>query len=251
MSFDTLMYCGPCRFGWEATPDSLLAAMDASEAERAVVVAPKPPGYHLEPANEATAELVRDRSDRLVGLARVDPWADDAPAEAERGLAELGLGGVFLHPWEESFRVNMPRVDPIVEVARRHGVPVVVATGFPWVSEALQVGDLASRFPEVPFVLTTGGQINISGLGQTDAELATEHNANVYLQTGGVYREDFLEGIVQSFGAQRLLYASGFPQFEPRLERRRVEWAPGLSEEDRRMIMSANASAIFGGGRQP
>ena len=245
MIFDTLMYCGPCLFGWETTPDSLFAAMDASEADRAVVVAPKPPGYHLGPANDATAELAREHRDRVVGLVRVDPWTGDAVAEAERGLAELGLGGLFLHPWEEQFRVNMPRVTPLVEVARRHGVPVTIATGFPWVSEALQVGELASRFPDVPFVLTTGGQINISGLGQTDAELATERNANVYLQTGGVYREDFLEGIVRSFGAERLLYASGYPQFEPRLERRRVEWAPAFSDEDKRLIMAANATGIW------
>ena len=47
---------------------------------------------------------------------------------------------------------------------RRRRVPVALggASG----------GELAGRFPGVRFVATNGGQINISGLGQTDVELA-------------------------------------------------------------------------------
>lgn len=246
MIVDSLAFCGPCLFGWEAPADQVVGALDASEADRGVVVAPKPPEYHLEPANDAIADAVRRHADRLAGLVRVDPWRPAAAAEVERGLGDLGLSGLFLHPWEERFRVNMPAVDALVEVARRHAAPVVIATGFPWLSEALQVGDLASRFPDVPFVMTTGGQINISGLGQEDAQLAAKANANISLQTAGVYREDFIEGIVAAIGAQRVLYASGYPQFEPRLERRRVQWAPALSDDDKARIMGANAGALFG-----
>jgi predicted TIM-barrel fold metal-dependent hydrolase len=246
MIFDSLTFCGPSLHGWAVSGDELLAALDGSEAVRAVVVTPKPPDYRYEPANEGTAELVRAHPDRITGLVRVDPWRADAADEVERGLGRLGLAGLFLHPWEECFRVNMPEVDAVVAVAARHGAPVFVAAGFPWVSEALQAGDLARRFPDTPFVLTTGGQINISGLGQIDAELAVEQNANVYLQTSGVYREDFITGVAARCGADRLLYASGFPQFEPRLERRRVEWAAELSGDDRRRILWDNAARLFG-----
>ena len=40
-------------------------------------------------------------------FARVDPnLGDDAAAELERATGELGLRGLFLHPWEETFRVH-------------------------------------------------------------------------------------------------------------------------------------------------
>jgi predicted TIM-barrel fold metal-dependent hydrolase len=246
--FDTLTYCGKCLFGWSVSEDDLLRTLDQEGTRRAVVVSPKPIDSRFEAANTSLGRLIERRPDRLLGFVRVDPWQRDAAHEVERGLGELGLRGLFLHPWEETFRVNMPSVDELIAIATAHRVPVMIATGFPWLSEALQVGDLARRFPETPFVLTTGGQINISGLGQTDAELATEANPNIYLQTTGVYREDFIEGIAERLGAKRLLYASGYPQFDPRLERLRVEWAPKLSAEQKAQMLGGNADALFAGG---
>ncbi|HVY60194.1 MAG TPA: amidohydrolase family protein, partial [Planctomycetota bacterium] len=219
MIVDSLVYLGESLFGPRVTPDELLRALDAVGADRAVAAPLKPPGYHLGPANDAVAAAVEAHPDRLSGLVRVDPnLGDAAVAEAERGLGARGLAGLFLHPWEETFRVSGPAVDAVVEVARAHRAPVVVAAGYPWLSEGLQVGELAGRFPDVSFVATNGGQINISGLGQTDVELALAANPNLAVQTAGVYREDFLENVVSTFGADRLLYASAFPLMDPRLE---------------------------------
>jgi uncharacterized protein len=219
--------------------------MDAAGVDRAVACPVKPRGYHLGEANDAVAEAVAVGGGRLVGLARVDPLqGGDAERELERGLADLGLRGLFLHPWEETFRIADRRVDAVVEVARAHGVPVVVAAGYPWLSEALQVGELAGRFPDVTFVATNGIQLNISGLGQVDAELALAAAPNLRLQTAGVYREDFLEGVVRRFGAERVLYASAFPLLDPRLEIRRVQWA-AFSDAEAAALLGGNAQALF------
>src|SRR5581483_4288316 len=183
--------------------------------------------------------------DRFAGLVRVDPLlGEDAVAEAVRGLDELRLAGIFLHPWEETFAVADPRVGDVVEVARARRLPVVVASGYPWLSEALQVGELARRFPDVPFVATNGLQLNMSGLGQTDAELVLADNDNVSIHTTGVYREDFIERVVARHGAERVLYASALPHFDPRLEIRRVEWA-AFSGEQIAQIVDGNARRLF------
>ena len=80
-----------------------------------------------------------------------------------------------------------------------------------------------------------------SGLGQQDAELALESSPNLFIQTSGVYREDFLEGVVSRFGAERLLYASAFPRFDPRLELLRIRWAPNLRDQAQAPILAGNA----------
>jgi uncharacterized protein len=245
MIVDSLTFLGASLYGPDVAVDDLLAALDDAGIDRAVVVPAKPRGYHLGPANDLVAAAVEAHPDRLTGLARVDPnLGDDAVAELERCFATLGLAGLFLHPWEETFRVSAPFVDPVVRVAREHGRPVIVAAGYPFLSEGLQVGELAHRFPDVHVVATNGGQLNISGLGQTDVELALESNANLAVQTAGVYREDFLENVVARFGPDRLLFASAFPVYDPRLEVRRGQWMH-VDEEARAAVLGRNAERIL------
>jgi predicted TIM-barrel fold metal-dependent hydrolase len=245
---DSLSFLGESLFGPKATAAELIARMDELEIDRAVVCPFKPRGYDLRAANDAVAEAVRAWSGRLTGFARVDPnLGDEACAELERALGDLGLAGLFLHPWEETFRVSGPQVDAVLETARRHGVPVIVASGYPWLAEGLQVGELARRFPEVTVVATNGAQINISGLGQEDAERALVANANLSIQTAGVYREDFIEGIASRLGAERVLFASGFPLLDPRLEILRVRWAPNLDEHQRALVLGENATRLLFG----
>jgi predicted TIM-barrel fold metal-dependent hydrolase len=242
---DGLCYLGESLFGFGAGAADLVACMDAAAISRAVVVPVKPRDYKLSSANELVAAAVQAYPDRLAGLVRVDPWlGTEAVEEAERGLGELGLQGVFLHPWEETYRINAPMLDAIVETARRHRRPVLVATGYPWLSEALQLADLATRFREVVFIATNAAQINISGLGQQDAEIALEECSNILIQTAGVYREDFLEGVVERFGAERLVFASAFPVMDPALEVRRVQWGH-FEAEAREKIIGGNLAALF------
>jgi len=219
--------------------DGLLAALDDCAIERAIVCPPRARGHGYDVENDRVAALVAAHPDRLVGFARVDPLAPGAEAELERARG-LGLRGLFLHPWEDAFRITDRAVDRLVD-----GLPVIVATGYPWVSEGLQVGELARRHPETAFIATNGAQINISGLGQQDAELALEASPNLFVQTSGVYREDFLEGVVERFGAERLLYASAFPRFDPRLELLRVRWAPKLGAEAQAAVLGGNAERLL------
>ncbi len=243
MTVDSLTFAGESLFGHRATADELVRMLDETEIERAVVCPFRPPGYRLEAANDAVAEAVARHPDRLVGFARVDPHLGDAAtAELERATGGLGLRGLLLHPWEETFRIHDARVD---ELLAGFELPVLVAAGYPWLSEGLQVGELARRHPQIRFVATNGGQINISGLGQTDAELALAANGNLSLQTTGVYREDFLEGVVSRFGAERLLYASGYPLFDARLEVLRVRWAPNLDEGARELVLGGSAARLL------
>ena len=243
MTVDTLTFVGESLFGQHATVDELLRMLDETEIERAVVCPFRPRSYRLEEANEAIAAAVERHPDRLIAFARVDPnLGDVASSELARATGELGLRGLFLHPWEETFRVNDARVDELLD---GFDLPVIIAAGYPWLSEGLQLGELARRHPDVRVIATNGCQINISGLGQTDAELALAANPNLAVQTTGVYREDFLEGVAARFGPERLFYASGFPLYDPRLEVLRVRWAPNLSQHDRAQVLGGNADRLL------
>jgi predicted TIM-barrel fold metal-dependent hydrolase len=244
MIIDVFTLLGESIQGYSQSEEALLSLMDEAGVDRAVICPVKPRGYHLGPANDRVAAAAQ-RSDRLIGFARVDPrLGDEAVRELDRAVAELGLRGLFLHPWEETFRINSPLVDPVVARAAELGLPLLVATGYPWLSEAPQVGDLARRFPSLQIIMSHGGQINISGLGQFDAWLVLQQHPNVCIETSGVYRQDFIEEAAQAFGPERVLFGSSTPRMDMRLEVERVRWAK-LPDEARALMLGGNAARIL------
>lgn len=244
MIVDALVIVGENRFGPTLAARDALEMADELEIDVVVAAPARPLGYHLEPANERLAEAARRSDGRLVALGRVDPLnGQSAIREAERCLSELGCVGLFIHPGEEVF--SSPRAANVLEIARIHRAPVVVATGHFARSEPLQVAQLAQPFPEVPVVLTNGGQINISGLAMTDAWLALTSTDNLHVMTNGEYRQDFIERLALDFDYRRVLYASFAPIFDARFEQKRIRSAR-MSKPARQAIEGNNAARLFG-----
>ncbi len=231
-------------FGPGQSYDELRRRLDENAVDAAVVAAARPVDYHLGPANDEISRLQEADAVRVVGLGRVDANRADAADETQRCLETLALRGIFLHPHEEVFPVNAPRVDAVLEVCAERGAPVVVAAGYPWVSEALQIAELAARHPTVPITMTHGGQQNISGLGQMDALLALRKCQNLLVQTNGVYRQDSIEGVVREFGSGRVMFASASPHFDVGYEVLRVRLAE-FSEADKAQVLGGTAGRVF------
>ncbi|HKO84224.1 MAG TPA: amidohydrolase family protein, partial [Actinomycetota bacterium] len=176
-------------------------------------------------------------------LGRVDPLnGRAAEAEARRCLDEFGCVGLFLHPGEESFPVSAAR--HVLQVAAERRVPVVVATGWFALSEPLQVAQAAADLPDLPVVLTNGGQINISGLSMADAWLALTSHGNLLVMTNGEYRQDFIERLASELGPERVLYASCAPVFDPIFEHKRIRSA-SMTDEARSAVEGGNAARLF------
>lgn len=247
MIFDFRIFLGRSFDGVQQTVDELLRRMDTLEIEMALACPLKPISYDLDRENARLAACIRGHADRLLGAARVDPWQPDARESLRRGLETNGLHAVFLNPWEENFAADMVDLDPLMEISEARGVPVLVAAGYPWLSEPLQVRGLAGRWPNVPVVMSNGGQINISGLAQADATLALRQTPNLYIDTAGIYRQDFIENTVKEIGAERVLFASGAPYLDQRYEIKRVLLAD-VDEAARRAMQAGNARCLLGLG---
>ena len=73
-----------------------------------------------------------------------------AVLEVKRMISILGLKGVFLHPWEEGYRVSADFVVPVAKAAAELGVPVMIAAGYPWVSMCFKLHIWLERSQRLP-----------------------------------------------------------------------------------------------------
>ena len=244
MKFDFRTYIGESFDGTSQSANELLNRMDVLEIDKALVCPLKPRSYDLGEANRDLASMVNKHASRLVGAARIDPWQPEAAHMLRWSVESLGLRVLYLNPWEETFRADIDLLDEILAVASENNIPVLISTGYPWLSEALQVCKLAARWQDVPVIMTNGGQINISGLGQADVTLALRKAPNLYFDTAGIYRQDFIEETVKEFGVERVLFGSGSPYFDQRFEIKRIQVAK-VSQNNRQMLIYGNAHRLL------
>ncbi len=245
--WDGLAFAGPSCFGRDVSAESLIARMDAAGVTGCVAAPSKPPAYALPPANDGVLEIADRFPDRVRAVARVDPWRGvDAVPELRRAVA-AGAVGLLLHPWEECFPITDEVVLPVVACAADLGVPVVVPGGYPWLSEALQIADLARRCPEVLFVVTNGAQLNMSGLAGVDVDRALTGSPNIAVHGSGLYRQDFLDNAIRTIGPERVAFGSSAPYFDLRLEAERMRRTNYPDSRAAQLVCSGNTLRWFGG----
>ena len=242
---DSHLHIGNSLFGHSNNPAKAIARMDSLEIEKAVVIPFKPPHYHLEEANDLVHHYVSRHPARFIGFGRVDPWRDEAAVEeVHRIFDDLKMAGLFIHPWEEVCPLTSPATLNLISAAAPYKKPVMIAGGHVRVSHPRQIEYLADRFPDVTFIATSGGQINICGELMWDAEQMLTGCPNVIMETSGIYRRDFIEQMTQKIGPGRILFGSGDPYYQQDYEIERIKTA-NLPDENKEMILYHNARKLF------
>lgn len=230
-------------FEFEPTIEALDSAMEDAGIDEAVVAPLKPAAADFDAVNAGLAARIGG-IDRFHGIARIDPLADRSIDNVERALDEYGLNGIKLHPWEEQYSIKHPSVAPVISVARDRDVPVWIHAGYPNVSHALSVRDVAQRFPGTRFVVTHSGQLDISGRSSSDALLLATETNNTYFELSGVYRRDLIEDLVETIGTDRVLFGTNAPYFHPTVEKSRITGS-NLSSEDQKALLGQSAARLL------
>lgn len=99
--------------------------------------------------------------------------------------------------------------------------------------------DMTDRYPEVPFVLIRPG-------GRSDRGLypLLSRSPNVRIETGGYWVNRGIERICERFGADRLVYGSGFPYWTMSGAAYHVATAR-ISDEERAAVASGNLRSLL------
>jgi predicted TIM-barrel fold metal-dependent hydrolase len=162
----------------------------------------------LEYANEAMRAFQRTHPDRVRGYVAVNPnYTTHALREIRRGVAG-GMIGVKL---AASRRADDPLLDPIMDVAQEHGLPVLHhiwqhrRRDFPGqeASDAVELCALAARHERVSFILA-----HIGGGGDWLHSLhAVRDVPNVFVDLSGSGVDGgMLEACIAAVGVDRVLW---------------------------------------------
>ncbi|EEG73890.1 amidohydrolase family protein [[Clostridium] hylemonae] len=245
MIIDFHTYVGTSMLGQESTEDELLQNMAENQVDISVICPVKTTDPFFERQNEYVSDLQRKHAGKLAGFCRIDPnLGKDSEKILRESVQELELKGLVLHPWEETFAINDKKVYPFMEICREYGLPVLVETGYPWLSHCFQVADLAERFPEITFIMSHGGQFDSSGYALTDVDHVMDRHSNLMIETSGDYSDEGIENIPERLGYDRLVFGSHFPWLNTELEIYRIQRAD-LTDEARESIFYKNALRLL------
>lgn len=238
-----------------ATPEELLASMDASGIECSVVCGfPwSDPGICRQ-ENDYLADLARNSGGRLAFMGMVVPHLPGASEEAERcfGLGAVAIGE--LNADAQGFDLLDPlSITPVMDSCRQAGKPVMlhssepVGHGYPGKGTATPAKFVhwLQTWKDQPVVLAHwGGGLPFYELmpevRELTANVAYDSGASTYL-----YRQDVFRHVLNLVGPERVLFGSDFPVLgQTRLlnrVRRQFEDDPALDA-----LLGGNAARIYG-----
>ncbi|MDX1621107.1 MAG: amidohydrolase family protein [Nitriliruptorales bacterium] len=196
--------------------------------------------------------LIGERQD-LYGLVWVRPRKTSLE-EVDRRLS-TGHVGLKLHPSFDRYRANHPALDPYLELAAHHQVPVAVHSA-PGNSDPDLIRRLAERWPSVEVVLyhTYMGPYE----GRDRAIRHTLELPNLHLETSWCVWEEALR-IIEQVGANRVLFGSDaavdaehhYVRQPPNVEGRQtynvgmVELARRIGRDGARQVFADNTRGLF------
>ncbi len=195
--------------------------------------------------NDETAQAARCFPGRIKGYVTINArYPDQIAGELRRGVDELGLFAIKLHPGLHDFYVSDPACEPIWRFAQERGLLVLSHT---WGGDARcrpsAFGKLAESYPGVRFLLGHSGGTHA---GREEAIQVALAHPNICLELCGSWLLGAeVEWMAAEVGAERLLFGTDMPFIDPRYTLGRVALA-NLSTEELQLILGENMARLLG-----
>ena len=203
---------------------------------RTVVFAPFHSDYAV--ANEEVARVVARLPSRLVGFAFVHARRDAGRllAMLSRAIGRHGFRGIKAHGADA-----LPTRE-LCEAARHFGVPLLIDV----VGKAHVIDMFAPQFPQVNFIIPHLGSFADDWRAHPRVIDQLVRYPNVYADTSGVRRFDYLVEAIARAGAHKILFGSDGPWLHPGLELHKIRLL-GLPRAEESLVLGGNAARLLDG----
>jgi predicted TIM-barrel fold metal-dependent hydrolase len=196
------------------------------------------PLFHTdyEKANRQLARIVARSSGKLIGFAFIHTKRDAGRIYpmVSQAIRRWGFRGMKIHGFE-----GMPTREAC-ETARRLRIPVLVDVG----GQAHTIDLFAKEFPDVNFVIPHLGSFADDWRAHERVVEQIARYPNVYADTSGVRRFDYIVEAVKRAGPRKILFGSDGPWLHPGLELHKIRLL-GLPRSQEILILGDNALRLM------
>lgn len=230
------------------TVEELISVMTKAEVDKFCLFAPHNDWLW---GNQFLRSVAKEYPNRVVPVGVVNPrWGDVAVEEVNK-FGEWGFKGLKLIPYSHSYPADCYSVQQVIPEAIRLGIPVHFHTSDHLVdklyphAETFTTYDryesLADMFPDATIIMA-----HMCVSDWMDAIDVAKKYDNIILDTSGttiVY--GMLEIAVERVGADRIVYGSDAPLYDPVIALSKVRDSD-LSERDKHLILGENIARLLG-----
>jgi len=218
----------------DAPIEPYLRRARAAGIDKTVIFAPFHNDYSR--ANAQTAKIAARYPGRLVGFAFVHAIRDAGRifAMIERAVKLWRFRGVKVHGHD-----GMPTRE-VCEAVRTFRLPLLVDVA----GRAEVIDMLAPQYPDVSFVVPHLGSFADDWRAHQRVIDQLVRYPNVFTDTSGVRRFDYIVQAVKRAGARKVLFGSDGPWLHPGLELHKIRLL-GLSPQDQALILGGNALRLM------
>lgn len=227
---------------FDGTFAELLQSMEKTGIERSIVlpVGMKPTGVRR--VNEFAADQMRQHP-QFTAFGTVHAAMEDIEAEAEH-IQKLGLKGVKLHPDSQLFPVDDIRLYPMYDLIQGK-LPVMIHVGdhrYNY-SHPVRLRKILDAFPRLQVIAAHFGGYSMYETAYEclkDTQCVFDVSSSLMFMPAGEP-----EKYIRAYGAERMLYGSDFPIWDPAVELKRF-FELKLTEDEFEQIAAKTALRVLG-----
>ncbi|MBR3094209.1 MAG: amidohydrolase [Clostridia bacterium] len=235
-------YDTPMRY--DGRLDTLKAVSAKAHVVHSVIFSVATTPHQVHSINTFIAENVRQIGGRFTGLGTLHPDSADMEADILE-LKALGLKGVKLHPDVQQFPIDDSRGRLICALCAKHKLPLLLHCG-DYRYDYSNVNRLIPLLEDYPDLQMIGAHFGGWSVWAQAAE-ALHKYPNITVDASSTFHwvsRDTAKKLIALYGADRVLFGSDFPMWDPKDE---IEYllSLGLTDDELEHIFYQNAQRMF------
>lgn len=228
--------------GMDGTVETLLQQEKAAGTDRCVVLPVGLKPEHVRHINDFIVEQTA-RHPEFIGFGTIHAGMPDLTDEVQR-IMKLGLHGIKMHPDTQLFAIDDPRLYPAYEQLQGR-LPVLLHMGdrrYDY-SHPARLRHVMELFPDLQFI---GAHLGGYRMYETAFEILKDTNCLLDISSSLMFmRREQAVKFINGYGAERLVYGSDYPLWNPLVEADRF-FSLDLRPEQTEQIAYRTALRILG-----